>query len=389
MNRKLLHTEVQQYIRSFEGELSQLAFAGSKFEGITVQELIQQVEGYRKTAKKLPKWHDSFGIYYPPKIHIEQTSSEATASYKTTLIDGSSGIDVTGGLGIDTFHFSEVFEKVTHCEINHELSEIAKHNFEILGTTSIEFINADGVETALSSFHDVIYIDPSRRHDTKGKVFYLRDCEPNVPAHLPALMECCHALLVKTSPMLDLSVGMSELQDVAEIHIVAVNNEVKEILWLIKKGAGATKVVTVNLSKNKSQKFEFSYGESERLTYHLPKKYLYEPNAAIMKSGAFTLIPESFNVEKVAQHTHLYTSDSLVEFPGRRFQVEQVIPYTKKEMLTHIKGIKAHVTTRNVPETVAALRKKWNIKDGGDVYLFFITLENNDRMVLQCSKIIG
>jgi len=386
VNKLVLHPDVQDYIRSFQGDITQLAFTGSSFDGITVPELIQQIEGHRKAEKKLPKWHATAGVFFPPKLNIEQTSSEATAAYKASLVPGTSCIDLTGGLGVDTQYFSEVFDRVTHCEINEDLLNIASHNSNRFNVSNIDFVCADGVATALSSFHDVIYVDPSRRHGTKGKVFYLKDCEPQLPNHISALMDCCHVLLVKTSPMLDLSIGMDEMQHVAEIHIVAVNNEVKELLWMIKKETTTTKVVTINLNQNEQQKFTFTLGETAQIAYSDPQKYLYEPNSAILKSGAFTLLPSAFEVDKIAQHTHVYTSALLVGFPGRSFMIESMIPYSKKEMIQSIKGLKAHVTTRNFSETVASLRKKWKLSDGGDVYLFFVTLEDGQRVALKCSK---
>jgi len=236
--------------------------------------------------------------------------------------------------------------------------------------------------------YDVIYIDPSRRHDRKGKVFFLRDCEPNLPDNVDALLASCNQLLVKTSPMLDLSMGLEELKNVSEIHIVAVNNEVKELLWLIHKNYQASPIIkTINFSKRLNEKFEFIWNQKQKPKYSCPKKYLYEPNTAIMKSGAFGLVAAKYNIQKLHQHTHLYTNEDLIEFPGRRFLINKVIPFQKKEIKKSLNINKANITSRNFPESVSKIREKFKINDGGEKYLFFTTSENNQRIILVCSKV--
>ncbi|NND88106.1 MAG: class I SAM-dependent methyltransferase [Flavobacteriaceae bacterium] len=386
MNKLLLQQEVQDFIHSYEQPLTALAFSGSPFEGISVQELLQQIEGRRKAYKKLPTWYAAKGVIYPPKLNLEQTSSERTAAYKASLCEGGSCIDVTGGFGIDTLYFAQHFDKVAHCEQNHSLAELAQHNLKLLSSHPINFYVGDGLENALSNSFDLIFIDPSRRHDSKGKVFYLKDCEPQVPQQVDKLLDHCQTLMIKTSPMLDIGVGLKELKQVTEIHIVAVQNEVKELLWIIRKESSATKVITINLTNKGDHLFTFNHGDYEDVSYSTPREFLYEPNAAILKSGAFTLLPSAFGVQKLAQHTHLYTSDEKIDFPGRRFQILEVKPYSKKD-LKGIRGIKAHISTRNFPESVATLRKKWNIKDGGERYLFFATLDNDQKVLIVTQKV--
>lgn len=386
-NPALLNTEVQDFIMNFNGEISKLAFAGSPFENISVQELIQQIEGRRKSEKKLPKWFDALGILYPPKLNLEQTSSEITANYKASLVNGQNIADITGGFGIDSYYFSEKIENVNHFEINAELSEIAKHNFEVFGKNNVFCFAKDGLDEILQNNYDVVYADPSRRHDSKGKVFFLKDCQPNIPAKISEILKKCKTFLLKTSPMLDISVGLSELEHVSEIHIVAVDNEVKELLWLLKKDfIGNLEIMTINFTKTKSEIFSFMWKESAIPEYNLPFKYLYEPNAAILKSGAFDLISEKFRLKKLHINTHLYTSDTLIEFPGRRFIVKKNIPYKKPEIKAALTFKKANIATRNFPESVETLRKKWKIRDGGDKYLFFVTSEKKKQMLV-CSKI--
>jgi hypothetical protein len=388
--QKLLKSEVQHFIRNFYENISKLAFAGSPFDGISVQELIQQIESRRKAKKKHPTWFASENIIYPPKLNLEQTSSEKTAAYKASIVEGKSIADLTGGFGVDTFYFAESCKIVDYFEINEALSEIARQNFEALGRTNINVSSTNGIKAIKDTLYDVIYIDPSRRSESKGKVFFLTDCEPNVPQHLDLLFNSAPTLLIKTSPMLDISVGLSELDHVCEIHIVAVNNEVKEVLWLLKRNFSETPFInTINLRTNSEEKFNFKIGASSEAVYGKPSQFLYEPNAAILKSGAFELLSEAFKVKKLQKHSHLYTSDTLRDFPGRRFTILKVVPYAKKEMKAALTYTKANITTRNFPQGVSVLRKKWKLKEGGDVYLFFTTLENEEKVMVVCGKVVS
>ncbi|MDX1784354.1 MAG: class I SAM-dependent methyltransferase, partial [Aequorivita vladivostokensis] len=198
----LLNKEIQEFIRDFEGNISELAFAGSPFENVSIQELIQQIESRRRIEKKLPTWFNTANILFPPKLNLEQTSSEITAKYKASLVKGTTIADITGGFGVDSFFFAEKFETIHHFETNPNLAELAKHNFGVFGKENIHCHAADGLQTALNSKYDVIYADPSRRHDSKGKVFFLNDCEPNIPENISEILNHCNQFLVKTSPML-------------------------------------------------------------------------------------------------------------------------------------------------------------------------------------------
>ncbi|WP_347374691.1 class I SAM-dependent methyltransferase [Aequorivita sp. Q41] len=387
-NKKLLNNEVQDFIRNYKHEVSKLAFAGSPFKTISVQELIQQIESRKKIEKKLPRWFKTLNIFFPPKLNLEQTSSEITAKYKASLVSGNTLADVTGGFGVDSFYFSEKIAAIHHFEINTALSEVVKNNFKVFGKQTIECFASDGMKAVLNTKYDVIYIDPSRRHESKGKVFFLKDCEPNVPENIHALLTNCKKLLIKTSPMLDISVGLNELKNVSEIHIVAVNNEVKELLWVLKKDVvSAPYIKTINFTKPEIETFNFTWNETLETTYSLPQKYLYEPNAAILKSGAFNLLSERLKIKKLQKHTHLYTNDTLINFPGRSFIIKKVVPYTKSEIRAAITFKKANITTRNFSESVDVLRKKWKITDGGAVYLFFITNSEDKKVMLICSKL--
>lgn len=390
INTSLLDDKVQAYIKNFDGEVYKVLLGASPFPNITAAELAQQIESRRKIEKKLPTWYKTSKILYPPKLNLEQTSSEITAKYKASLVSGNSLADITGGFGIDSFFFSKSFKKVHHFEINIELSKIVSHNLKIFKKNSIHCFAEDGLKRVIEESYDVIYIDPSRRHKSKGKVFFLKDSEPNIVELQSKILKNCKTLMVKTSPMLDISRGLEELHNVTEIHIVAVDNDVKELLWILKDGfEGSPSIKTVNFKKKEEERFDFKWSHKGNPEYSLPKKYLYEPNAAILKSGAFDLISEDLSVFKLNKNTHLYTNDTLIDFPGRRFIIKEVIPYSKTEIKKALTFKSANISIRNFPESVEKLRKKWKIKDGGDIYLFFLTALNGKKQMLICSKAYG
>lgn len=392
MNKLILNTTSQEFIaQHLNTEITSLALKSSEIKGIDIKDLIEQIESKKKSQKKLPTWFNTQNIYYPNKLNIEQTSSEITAEYKASLIKGKAIIDLTGGFGVDCYYFSKQFASVIHCEIDTELSEMVSHNYECLGAKSINTNSIDGMTflKTLNKTVDWIYIDPSRRHESKGKVFFLKDCLPNVPENLELLFNHSDHIMIKTSPLLDLSVGVDDLRAVKTIHVVAVNNEVKELLWILEKGYKAEITVeTVNIKSDTKERFKFKLNEESQSEAKLsaPLSYLYEPNSSVLKAGAFNSVALQLNLFKLHKHSHLYTSEKLIEFPGRRFEIQKSIPYQKKEIKRH--GItKANITTRNFTETVDQLRKKFNIKDGGTSYLFFTTNLNNAKILLECSKI--
>ncbi|GAB5399455.1 MAG: hypothetical protein Aureis2KO_10400 [Aureisphaera sp.] len=386
MNTFILEDKAQVFIRNYKGDTTSLAFKGSPFTHITTAELITQIEGFRKSEKKLPCWHKTEGIYFPNKINLEQCSSEITAKYKASLLSGASLADITGGFGVDGFYFSKQFNTFFHFEHDQNLSDIAAHNFKVLEVENAETYCEDGIKAIENRTFDVIYADPARRHASKGKVFFLKDCEPDIVRELDYLMERCQTLLLKTSPMLDISAALADLKFVKDIHIVAVKNEVKELLWVLdKRCKGEIRIITQNFDNSGSQEFSITMQQEASNRYDLPQKYLYEPNAALMKAGNLDVLSNSFGIGKLHQHSHLFTSNELKNFPGRVFQIKEVIPYQKKNMAV-FKNTKANVTIRNFPEDVATLRKKWRISDGGDDYLFFTTNMNNERIVLKCQK---
>jgi hypothetical protein len=391
MDKWLLSAEIQEFIYlNTNADLTRLALQKNRFPNTEWTTILNQIAARQKAKTKLPTWFNTPDVIYPTKISIEQTSSERTAAYKSVLLSGNSLIDLTGGFGVDDFYFSKKINQVVHCEINEDLSMIVAHNIEQFKIKNIQCIAGDSAEILkkLNQKFDWIYIDPSRRNDAKGKVFMLKDCLPNVPDLLDFYFGFSPNIMIKTAPILDISAGLSELKNVKAIHIIALENEVKELLWILEKDYSKTiQIATSNLTKDQSEEFVFEYRDSSVSNYGLPKKYLFEPNAAIMKSGGFDEITKQFDVEKLQQHSHLYTSDKLMDFPGRIFEVDNHFEYNKANMKSFLENKKANITIRNFPETVDNIRKKWKISDGGNRYCFFTTDINNNKIVLLCSKL--
>ncbi len=392
MDSSLLHPEIQKFITANIGvDSSKLAFQKNPFPDVNWIAILNQIVSKTKAKDKLPTFFRTENIIYPSKISVEQTSSEKTAQYKASLVSGKTLIDLTGGFGVDDLYFSKVMKNVIHCEIDEELSMLVQHNFEVLGIQNMQCELGDSYTylNKKESKFDWIYIDPSRRNDAKGKVFMLKDCLPNVPELLTFYFTKTENIIIKTAPILDISAGLLELSNVKCIHIVAVDNEVKELIWeLSKLFIGTTTIKTVNITNEKREEFGIElYSNAHFSNYSLPKKYLYEPNSAILKSGGFDEIGIQYQLDKLHQHSHLYTSDEKIDFPGRIFEIQEVFSYAKSEMKSFLENKKANITTRNFPDSVDEIRKKWKIKDGGNLYCFFTTDMNNHKIVLICTKI--
>ncbi len=391
MQNELLQPEIQKFINENTFvEISKLALQKNLFPNVNYKLILNQIEARAKSKTKLSSWFNTKNILYPSKISVEQTSSEITAKYKSKIVSSNSIIDLTGGFGVDCFYFSKLSKNVIHCELDSKLSEIVSHNFKKLNALNIECKNGDSREIlkTINQKFNWIYVDPSRRNDLKEKVFLLKDCLPNVTELLDFYFNFSDKILIKTAPILDISAGLLELKNVKTIHIVAVENEVKELLWEIeKKYDNQIEIKTINISKLKNEIFNFKWQSSSYCNLDLPQKYLYEPNAAIMKSGGFEEVALQFNLKKLHQHSHLFTSNEIIEFSGRVFEIEKIINYSKKEMKMNLEYTKMNITTRNFPESVENIRKKWKIKDGGNQYCFFTTDKNDNKISLICKKI--
>lgn len=367
-----------------------MALQKNPFQDVEWISILNQIAAKTKAKEKLPTFFNSKNIIYPSKVSVEQTSSEKTAKYKSEIVSGNSLIDLTGGFGVDDLYFSKKIKNIDHCEISSDLSKIVQNNFNQLKIKNVQFHNNDSFEVlkTLNQNFDWIYIDPSRRNESKGKVFMLKDCLPNVPDLLDFYFQYSKNILVKTAPILDISAGLLELKNVKSIHIVAIDNEVKELLWEIKKEhSSSIEIKTINITKEYEESFNFILQKNKQISnFSLPKKYLYESNSSIMKSGGFDEVGLQFGLEKLQHHSHLYTSDKKITFPGRVFEIEKCILYQKNEMKL-LQNQKSNLTIRNFPETVENIRKKWNIKDGGNQYCFFTTNVNEEKIVLICKKI--
>lgn len=387
----ILASKVQQFIKeNYKKDIPSLVLKGSPFSHISIEDLLQQIESKRKAEKKLPNWFSNDGILYPKKLSLEQCSSESTAEHKASIVSGNSLIDITGGFGIDTYYFSKQFKKVIYCEINEELAAVVEHNLKQLKVDNVSIKATNGIRylKEVDEPFDVLFVDPSRRDDVKGKVFLLKDCVPYLPPKIPFLLSKAKTLLIKVSPLLDLSQTIKELQFVSEIHIVAVNNEVKELLFVVTKDSDAAiQIQTVNFQHGTVQQFGFEYGESPYSNYEIPQRYLYEPNAAVLKSGGFHHLTHTYEVFKLQEHSHLYTSETLLDFPGRAFEIEAVFPYDKKKITKNLEERKANITTRNFPKSVAQIRKELKLKDGGKIYLFFTKNMKQKLICLVCKKL--
>ncbi|AVR46409.1 SAM-dependent methyltransferase [Christiangramia fulva] len=393
LNRALLKPEIAKFVyENRKNDLPSLILKGSPFTEVTVQELAQQIQGVKIAEKKFPEFYQNRQIIYPPKLNLEQTSSEITAQYKASLVSGKKGIDLTGGLGIDSYYLSKNFEDFTYCELDTHLSEIAAHNFEVLNAGNIRTLNQNSLEflAVKNEIFDVIYADPARRDEHGGKVFKLEDCIPDIPSNLLLLFAHTNTILLKTSPMLDFRIGMQELQRVKEIHVVAVNNEVREVLWILDKNFTEVNPLlkAINFGRNRKEELAGKLEETgEKAEISRPLNFLYEPNAAIMKSGLFDLVAGKTKTKKLHQNSHLFTSEENLEFPGRKFQITEIEHYKASDLKKKLKGKKANITIRNFPESVEDIRKKFKIKEGGEDYIFFTTNLNEEKIVIFCKKI--
>ena len=353
-------------------KIEDLALQRNKYKHLSDDEwrwFLQQVEGKERTADKLPSFAAIEDWWYPVRLSCEQCSSELAARYKASLVESQNGtepveshfVDLTGGYGVDTYFLSENFVHTDYVEQNAELCRIAEHNFSIQKSAiSIQNCTAEDFLTSAGQY-DLIFLDPARRDSHGGKVFRLEDCTPNVVELLPTLLQHGKRILLKLSPMLDLTQAIKELSAVSlqwSVYVVAIKNEVKEVLLL---SGGSGQITAIDLDK-KDQAFVFSKEEEGKANfkYQISNfKFIYEPNAAILKAGAYKLIAERFGLSKLDVNTHLYGSEELVpNFPGRVWKI------VEKQDLKQ-----ANVLCRNYPLTPEALKKKLHLRDGGTAFV--------------------
>lgn len=376
-----------------------LLLNAARYPDMDIPFVVEQIIARRQIKDKLPQWYANDEIIYPSRLSTEQCSSEVTAAYKQRLVVGATVCDLTGGLGVDSFYFSQKAEEVIYVERFPDYCQAAVSNFKVLKANNIRVLNKDAGEVAGNIGADTYYADPARRADGNKRVFALTDCEPDILQLKPLLLDQAQRLIVKISPMADLGETLRLLPETTEIHVLSVKNECKELLFVLEnnspKEQEKTSIHTVNYETGGSiQQFTFTLAQEKEAGQHTTntvKKYLYEPNTSILKSGAFKLTVTRFGVEKLHRHSHLYTSDSEhADFPGRKFMVSEVFEFSGKLLKQISKTIpQANITTRNFNLSVAELRKRSGIKEGGDIYLMATTTDDNKQVLIACRKITG
>ncbi|MCA5004931.1 THUMP-like domain-containing protein [Sphingobacterium bovistauri] len=394
MNKSVLNKEVQEFILTNRKLApSSIAFKKSPFEDVSSSELAAQIDGWQRACKKLPTWAFSPNIYYPDKINLEQCSSEHTAIIKQSLIrKGSKVVDVTGGFSVDSCYIAQEAQIVIHCELNEKLSKIVKYNAEQLGVHNLVTIHTDGVkyvEKQENNSLDYIYIDPSRRVN-HAKVFLLEDCEPNIVRLQDMFFQKSRYILCKLSPLMDINSALQKLKHVKFLYVISVDGDCKELLFLQDRTfEGELKITAIRLFSDQVQNISFTLDneKSTLIKTSEPLKYLYDPDVAVTKAGAFKSVAKVFGLFKLHTHTHLYTSEKLVEdFPGRNFLIQNVYSLSEFKKLNTF--TKANVATKNFPIKVDDIRKKFKIKDGGSDFLYFVTDYADNHIVIHCSKIV-
>ena len=392
-----LNEATRAFIRAHTtDDVRQLALRGTKDPQVDLPFALQQIEGRQKAQAKLPEHFAREEVLYPVTQSMEQCSSATTADYKATLIEGTSLADLSGGFGVDTFAFARHFRHCTYIEPQPGLCDIVRHNATVFGLDNIEILQGT-MEEEMEHIGQVdwLYVDPSRRDSHGRRVVTLEACTPDLTQCLPLLH--AHArkgVLAKLSPLIDLGGTLRQLPETAEIHVVAVNGECKEVLFLLRfegKTHNTPKIQAVNFVQGQPRTFAFTLEEEAAAKPVLAANlgtYLYEPNAAILKAGAFKCLATRFGIQKLHPHSHLYTSDTLLpDFPGRTFSIMEQIPFGKRAA-TAVAAItdRANVAVRNFPLTAEELKAKLKLKDGGDVYLFGTTLSGGDKTLLLCKR---
>lgn len=445
-----MNQATQDFIRQHQDDdVRQLAFLGSKYPEVDMPFALDQIRGRKMARVKLPRWASLEGIIYPPHISMEQCSSESTALYKAELaarllsLPVSSSfseeigfVDLTGGFGVDfSYIAARLGVKSMYVERQAHLCEAAKENFERLGLKNAIVKNVDGIEV-LHSFHPkkkdaasdddslgitydqplsllktklglkIIFIDPARRDDAGNKVVSLKDCTPDVTVLQEEMLSKADYVIIKLSPMLDWHRAISELSHVREVHIISVNNECKELLLVLSarnmgdmeassadgkvKHAGNLRIYCVN----DAQSFACDELDMESSPVRIAPpvleemQYLYEPNASLMKVGCFGVLSDRYDARMLSKNSHLFVSQAPIEaFPGRSFRIIAISSFNKKELKRHLSGItKANIATRNFPLSVAELRKRLKLKDGGETYIFATTLSDESHILVITEK---
>ena len=372
-------------------DTARLMLSAARYPAIDMAAAVQQIEGLRTAREKWPSLLEYTDFVYPPRLNREQASSEATAHYKANLLLAPLAksinptiADLTGGMGVDTLAFARVAEHVDYVECNAELCELMEHNLKTLGITNVSVHCADSMGwfgRTQGYAPTIIYIDPARRSAAGRKVAAFEDCTPNILEHAELLRSRCQRLMVKASPMIDIDLACRQLGDVSEVHIVGVKGECKEVLFVCGEPQSEPRIVCRDLKDLNVFAFSRSEeAEAEGRYCQQVGRYLYEPDATLMKGGPFKLIAQRYGLEQLGRNTHLYTSDQrLNDFPGRVFEVLQELKLNKKEVSVVIPEGRAHVVTRNYPMEAASLQKQLGLKEGGEKFVIATTIGTSKK----------
>lgn len=378
-------------------DVRQLVLKYGNRKDLDVRETAVQISGYQMACAKLPLWAETQGVVFPPHISMEQCSSQRTAEYKANLIkniikdDAPRITDLTAGFGVDATIMARAFDatKLTIVEHLPQLCEIAKHNLPLFGLNDAEVV-CDETENVLPMLQhqNLIFIDPARRDSHGGRTYAIADCTPNVALLAPQLLDKADFVMVKLSPMLNISDVEAGLPNITDIHVVSVDGECKELLALMHRDAvGEVRIRTVNIIVNGMSEYSFVRSEERSATCVYATqvlRYIYEPNASLMKAAPFAGLSMRYGVQKLHPDSHLYTSGEFVaDFPGRVFEVKYVATFNKKELRQTLKGIsRANITVRNFPLTAPQLRAKLHLAEGGEDYIFATTLQPTNQHIL-------
>jgi len=375
-----------------EDDTSKLLFSRKKYPGIDMDRAVRCIEARRKAASKLPFWHKLPQIDYPGSLSLEQCSSEATAIYKQRFVkDGATMADLTCGLGVDCFFMGRKASEVHCCEMSDALCESARHNFELLGADNTTVHNCEA-ETFLyehKTHFDLIYADPARRGKASQRIYDITLCSPDISLLKEKILSISDSLLVKVSPMADITHTLKLLPETREVHVLSVEGECKEVLLLLRKGSfeGEALITAVQLKKGRETALQFTLSEERGAEVDYCREvgpYLFRPDKAVLKAGAFKLLSRRFNIRKLAQGTHLYTADAPGrDFPGRCYEVVKVVAFSKKE-LSSIAGEypEAGLLSVNFPIDTEQLRKRMGIKEGGEHFIFATTIADRKELII-------
>ena len=380
--------------QNLDADIRQLALKGCRDKDVDIDVAIRQIAGRQTARRKLPSWAALDGILYPPHLNMEQCSSEQTARYKAGICSSHPSpktlVDLTGGFGVDFAFMSEAFDEATYVERNSELFAISSANMKILAPKA-KCLNEDGLEVLHRLDHvSMIFMDPARRDNHGARTYGISDCTPNVLEIKDELLQKADVVMLKLSPMLDWHKAISDLgeQYIKEVHIVSVQNECKELLIVMQQQPAEPPTV---YCVNDDSVFSYhpSSISSNHISHHSSLIYLYEPNASIMKAGCFAEIEQAFEVSQLAPNSHLFASDqAIADFPGRKFRISAVTSMNKQELKQALKDIRqANIAVRNFPMSVADLRKRLKLSEGGNDYIFATTLTEGKKVLIICQHL--